>query len=178
MSTLTPAERQTLVAGLEASATHFRGATASLSTGDWERVPAPGKWNAILLAEHLALTEQVVPRIVRMALEEPVWVSEPGESEAKDAEIIASLNDDSLRRTAVEAIAPRSEYEAGPEAAEVFLTRRARTIDYVRTTDDPLRSHRFPHPAFGPIDGYQWLLMLAYHTDRHVRQIERATHTR
>ena len=174
MPSLTP-KRQVLLAGLEASEAHFRAATDGLTEAEWERVPAPGKWNAILLAEHLALTEQVVPRIVRMALEEPAWVSTAAENEAKDAEIIASLNDDALRRTAVEAIAPRSEYESGPEAAEAFLTRRARTIDYVRTTDDPLRSHRFPHPAFGPIDGYQWLLMLAYHTDRHVRQIERAT---
>ena len=98
MPSLTPSERQVLLAGLEASEAHFRAATDGLTEAEWERVPAPGKWNAILLAEHLALTEQVVPRIVRMALEEPAWVSTAAENEAKDAEIIASLNDDALRR--------------------------------------------------------------------------------
>ena len=44
----------------------------------------------------------------------------------------------------------------------------------MRNTDDPLRLHTWPHPAYGEIDGYQWLLMLAHHVDRHVRQMERA----
>ena len=34
-----------------------------------------------------------------------------------------------------------------------------------------LRAHVFPHPLFGPWDGYQWLLAAASHGARHTEQI-------
>ena len=34
------------------------------------------------------------------------------------------------------------------------------------------RSLRFPHPAWGPLDLYQWLLFVGAHEDRHLAQIE------
>ena len=33
-------------------------------------------------------------------------------------------------------------------------------MDYIRTTNDDLRDHFFDHPAFGTLDGYQWLLLI------------------
>jgi hypothetical protein len=35
-----------------------------------------------------------------------------------------------------------------------------------------LSATRFPHPAFGPLDLYQWLAVLGLHEERHRRQIE------
>lgn len=34
------------------------------------------------------------------------------------------------------------------------------------------RALRFPHPAWGPLDLYQWLLFVGAHEDRHLAQIE------
>lgn len=34
------------------------------------------------------------------------------------------------------------------------------------------RALRFPHPAWGPLDLYQWLLLVGAHEDRHLAQIE------
>lgn len=34
------------------------------------------------------------------------------------------------------------------------------------------RALRFPHPAWGPLDLYQWLLFIGAHEDRHLAQIE------
>ena len=45
-------------------------------------------------------------------------------------------------------------------------------MDYIRTTDDDLRDHFFDHPVLGPMDGYQWLLLIATHSARHTAQIE------
>ena len=43
-------------------------------------------------------------------------------------------------------------------------------------------AHAYPHPAFGPLNLYQWLAFVALHEDRHRRQIETlltaATHER
>jgi hypothetical protein len=44
----------------------------------------------------------------------------------------------------------------------------------VKTTDDSLRQHAAAHPALKMLDGYQWLLLLSAHTERHTLQIEEA----
>ena len=174
MPILIPTERASLLACLTASDTNFRAATEHLVEEAWNREPAPGKWSPVLLAEHLVLSEVSVPKLIAMALDEPVWEFDPAEAALRDREIAASMQDDTLRRTAVESVMPRRRYASGVETAAAFHAQRARTLAYVRDTDDDLRQHRFPHPAYGPIDGYQWLLMLAHHADRHVRQIARA----
>ena len=53
-----------------------------------------------------------------------------------------------------------------------FLTRRAATLQFVRETGKALHHHFAPLGPLGDLDGYQWLLLLASHTERHVAQIE------
>ena len=45
-------------------------------------------------------------------------------------------------------------------------------MDYVRTSNDDFRDHLGPHPVFGALDGYQWILLLSAHSERHTKQIE------
>jgi len=44
-------------------------------------------------------------------------------------------------------------------------------MTYFQTTNDDLRDHFFDHPAFGPFDGYQWLLLISGRSARHTAQI-------
>ena len=53
---------------------------------------------------------------------------------------------------------------------EEFAAKRDTTIAYVKTTQDDLRIHTLPGPT-GPMDGYQFLLLLASHSARHTAQI-------
>jgi hypothetical protein len=53
-----------------------------------------------------------------------------------------------------------------------FVEARERLIVYAATTGDPLRTRLFPHIVFGPLDGFQWLILLAAHSERHRRQLE------
>lgn len=173
MPPLTPDERQQLLDVLTSSEERFRRATDSLTADGWATRPIADKWSPAELAEHIALSEEVMPRLARKALAEPPAERDDTLVHELDREIIDSMKDDAWHGKAPEAIQPRRTFPDGQAAAKAFLERRARTMDYVRETDDPLRNHTFPHPAYGPIDGYQWLLMLAHHSDRHVRQIER-----
>ncbi len=119
-----------------------------------------------------------MPRLARKALSEPEMPIDEQRMREVDAEIIASMQDDAWHGTAAEPVQPRRSFPSGPAAAAAFLERREQTIEFVQDTEDPLRNHTFPHPAYGPLDSYQWLLMLAHHSDRHIRQIERAKHVR
>lgn len=175
MPSIAAPDRAALLDILTASADRFRAATQGLTEAQWNHKPAPDKWSPADLAEHLALSEEVLPRLARKALVEPPGPErDPSLVQEQDSEIIDSMKDDAWHGNATEPIRPKHTFPSGTAAAATFLERRARTNDYVRETDDPLREHTFPHPAYGPLDGYQWLLMLAHHSDRHVRQIERA----
>src|SRR5581483_425170 len=52
-----------------------------------------------------------------------------------------------------------------------FTARRAKTIEYVKTTGDDLRVHVVDGPA-GKMDAYQFLILLASHSVRHTEQIK------
>jgi len=51
-----------------------------------------------------------------------------------------------------------------------FLDVRAKTIAFLESSAD-LRGHLISHPVLGPMDGYQWVLTIAAHTERHTKQI-------
>jgi hypothetical protein len=53
-----------------------------------------------------------------------------------------------------------------------FLAIRDRTIALANSADGALHSRVFPHFALGPLTGYQWLLFIAAHSDRHLKQVE------
>ena len=62
-----------------------------------------------------------------------------------------------------------------PDTAELvgeWREARARTLAFAAETQADLRSHFFPHIAFGDLDCYQWLLVLGQHASRHGYQIE------
>ena len=125
------------------------------------------------LVEHLSITERRLARMLGMligkleaeaAREEgsafaPVTVAEyveragrekytaPEEIRPKGAPLADSLASLADSRAAVHALRPRVERVDGTLA-------------------------RFPHPAWGPLDLYQWLAFLGLHEQRHLAQIE------
>ena len=71
MTPIAAADRAALLDILTASAARFRAATRGLTDAQWNHRPAPDKWSSAELAEHLALSEEVMPRLARKALSEP-----------------------------------------------------------------------------------------------------------
>jgi len=53
-----------------------------------------------------------------------------------------------------------------------FRTRRDGTIEFLRSTQQDLRSHTLPHPVLKTLDAYQWVLLISAHAQRHTAQIE------
>ena len=66
----------------------------------------------------------------------------------------------------------KGKYKTLDEALTAFKEARQKHIDFAKTTQDDLRNHVFPHPVFGPMDAYQWLLVISGHSRRHTLQIE------
>ncbi len=51
-----------------------------------------------------------------------------------------------------------------------FLDGREKIAAFLQANSD-LRNYSVPHPALGPLDGYQWMLAVAGHSARHTLQI-------
>jgi DinB superfamily len=76
-----------------------------------------------------------------------------------------------VKANAPERIVPTGRIAHDQLLAE-FAAARKRTSEFLATTNAPLRQYAFPHPRFGQVDCYQWILLVAGHGDRHRQQIE------
>ncbi|MFB3825815.1 MAG: DinB family protein [Bryobacteraceae bacterium] len=163
-------ERGRGLSELHATRKQFLDSIAGLSAAQWSFKPDAASWSIAECAEHLAVSEDVIFEIVTKKL--PAGATAPPEKKLADDVVLKMTVDRSMRRKSPEAMAPSRRW-ASPEASVAhFRESRDRSLDYLRTTADPLRKHFAPHPAFGPLDGYQWLLVMSAHVARHVAQIE------
>ncbi|MBI4902841.1 MAG: DinB family protein [Acidobacteria bacterium] len=199
--TISDADRAYLLAHLAMTQEFVVDATRSLTKQQWTFKPAPARWSIAQCVDHIAGTEAYVLKMVRERLmkgNSPIVpfpslggrvppVSEKPERlpELADALLIRAMTDRTAairtppqERPPVEEVAPRDTFPDPQAALDHFKRSRAATIGYVRTTQDDLRSHfgytrlEGYYPRFKLHDGYQWLLRMSAHTERHLMQVQ------
>ena len=74
-------------------------------------------------------------------------------------------------------IAPFGNVGTPAEFERAFVATRDASIDYVKTTEDPLHLRVQAHFVLGDFDGAQWLEVIAAHCLRHRAQIEEVKST-
>jgi len=167
---MTPDERAYLLDQLETSRKNMLASIQGLTAEQWKFKPAPAVWSVQEVAEHIILAEDFIFSGSQQILKTPV-VARPDKSTAEvDKRLVAGVQDRSQKATAPEPLVPAAKFATPDDAAREFTARRAKTIAYVKTTNDELRVHVGPGPL-GPMDAYQCLLLLASHSARHTAQI-------
>lgn len=172
--TLTQAERDKAIAELEGSKKAFLDATKGLSAAQWNFKPAADRWSVAECADHIALAEGFIfGRITDGVMKTPLTPEKRSATAGKDDKLIPMLQDRSHKATAPEPIDPTKTPMSGADAVKKFLESRAKTEDFIKTTQEDLRDHMYDHPvsAIGTMDAYQWVLFLSGHTRRHTLQI-------
>ena len=167
---MTPAERAYLLEQLETSKKAMLASIQGLSAAQWTFKPAPEVWSVQECAEHIILAENFIFGGAQQVLKTPAVDRPALSNEEVDRKIVAGVQDRSHKAKAPEPIVPSGKFATPEDAAREFTTRRDKTIAYVTTTTDELRVHVGPGPA-GPMDAYQFLLLLAAHSARHTAQI-------
>jgi hypothetical protein len=172
MPALTPEERSAAVAELEVSRQRLLAALEDLTEEEWRSRPSPERWSIAECAEHITAAELPLAKFLAVSA-----TAEPSEEQrleirGKDGFVRRFLRDRSQRGEAPERIRPKGRFATREETIRAFEDRRSANLAYVRETSDPLRDRFAPHPFAGVIDGYQWVLFLSAHTDRHAEQIE------
>jgi hypothetical protein len=167
---LSPAERAYLIEQLESSKKAMLASIQGVSPAQWSFKPAPTVWSVKECAEHIILAEDFLFGTVQQILKSPAVPRPEKSNEQVDHVLVDRVQDRSQKATAPEPIVPSGKFATPEDAAREFTARRDKTIAYAKTTDDPLRVHVAPGPA-GPMDAYQFLLLLASHSARHTAQI-------
>ena len=152
----------------------FLDSVAGLSPAQLNFKSAADRWSIAECAEHITLTEDGLMDIVKTKiLTSPVVPdAETAKLKEKDNQIAKVITDRSQKAKAPEPLVPSHKFSSFDALLAHFRERRDKNIAYVQITQDDLRHHVMPHPAMGPLDAYQWILLLAAHTERHTKQIE------
>ena len=138
-----------------------------LSPTQWDFKPASDSWSAAENMEHIVLVENSIHAIIEGMKEAP-GLPQEGDRCEMDEFILNQIPKRSRKIKASERAFPSGRW-SGPEALQQFVQCREQSIRLLLTRQ--LRAHAFPHPLFGPWDGYQWLLAAASHGARHTEQI-------
>jgi hypothetical protein len=104
-------------------------------------------------------------------LKGPAEPEKRAQVQGKDTSMMAMAVDRSAKFKAPESIQPTRRWATSGEITKNVLENRARTIEFVSTTQEDLRDHFMDHPVFKTLDTYQWILLTSAHMRRHTAQI-------
>ena len=170
--TLSPDERRFVVDLLETNAIKFLADIEHVSDEQWKFKPASNAWSVAEVAEHITLSEGLLYSIVQKTLLAPADDAKAKTLTGNETQLLVSVMDRSVKAQAPEVIKPTGRFATKNGLIEAFKIARDQTINYVKTTQDPLKNHVARHPAFGELTTYQWLVFIAGHANRHVAQLE------
>jgi hypothetical protein len=117
----------------------------------FERPYAPGKWTARQVLIHLAQAELMVQPRVRLALTSPAYVVQPFEQDD-----VLALERDVDAQTAL----------------QMYASLRRFALPFFRSLTPQQLAVTCTHPQMGTLDVRWFLVMLAGHELRHLRQLE------
>ncbi|HZS53944.1 MAG TPA: DinB family protein [Bryobacteraceae bacterium] len=143
-------------------------ATSNLSDPQWHFKPGPESWSIAEILEHVVIIEGRVHAIIGRMPGAPLAEADRMNWQLEEM-IRTKVPDRSEKITAPPPVQPSHQWSPA-ETLPRFLERRARTLELL-TEATSLRGHVVLHPILGPLDGYQWILAVAAHTDRHISQI-------
>ena len=170
---MTPQERDLLLELLFSSQQQLVSSIVTLTPAQWTFAPGQDRWSIAQCADHLRLSEEGILGMVRgQILASPAAPEAAGAASGRDGVVVAAMRDRSRRSKTFEFLEPQTVAPTAAVFIKAFLTSRAATVQYVRETTDALHHHFAPLGPLGDLDAYQWLLLLASHTERHVAQIE------
>jgi DinB superfamily len=134
------------------------------------RKPTTGGWSITEIVEHLVIIEERIPRFLQRKLPEQELALQSANARVHDSKLVERVISMG-KAQAPESTKPTGRYRSCRQALDAFGAARQRTLAYIRSVPPELRGRLLPHPMLGPIDGSQWLLFLAAHTQRHTQQI-------
>jgi uncharacterized damage-inducible protein DinB len=168
--TLTSAERAELVVLLEQARDETLELVRSVRGEDWSHKPGEGRWSVADVVEHIVLAEAVIRQNIDEIMGSEVDPDWPTIDAISLSAILGPIADRSKKFQAPEPIQPKGQLSRQALLDRLRSERQA-TIDWVRTTDAPLKSHTGMSPFGQTASARHWIAFIAGHNGRHNQQI-------
>lgn len=138
--------------------------------------PAPEAWSVAEIAEHLAIIERSVLRLVKGVLAQIEAAGGSSEGAAPPMKPFSLERHVERARVekyvAPETVRPKGEARLADSLAHLRRSREELRALRPRLEASDLNAVSHPHPAFGPLNVYEWLAFIGVHEARHLRQAE------
>ena len=166
---VTQAEKDRALQYLESTRKNVLEATKGLSEEQWNFKPAPDRWSVAQVMEHIAAAED----FLRDFTKEKVMAGPAGEAgrdiKKTDDAVLTMVPDRSHKAQAPEPLVPSNRFGSPDGSIKHFLESRMATEDFLKSTAG-MRDHVTDSPL-GKLDGYEFVLFIAAHSERHTKQI-------
>lgn len=167
---LTPEELNKAVKYLEKTRADVLEATKGLSEAQWNFKQAADRWSVAEVTEHIAASEGFLMNLIQTTVMKAPARTEVADIKSLDDFVVQRIPDRSTKVQAPEPLRPANKFGAPKESLKHFTESRAKTVEFVTTTKD-LRQHAMNSPLGKKLDGYQWVLYIAAHSERHTKQL-------
>jgi hypothetical protein len=166
------ADKDRTLAYLESTKKGVVEATKGLSDAQWNFKPGPDRWSVAEVMEHLAAAEDLLRGMTQENVMKTPAIPPRDAAELKkiDDSVIAMVPDRSHKAEAPEPLRPTNRFGSPAAAEKHFLESRATTEEYLKNTPD-LRAHAVDSPLGMKLDGVEWVLLIAGHSERHTKQM-------
>jgi len=166
---VTQADKDKALQYLETTKKNVLEATKGLSEAQWNFKSGPDRWSVAQVMEHIAAAED----FIRGTLKEKIMMAPAGEAgrdvKKTDDAVLAMVPDRTTKVQAPEPLVPTNRFGSPDGAIRHFVESRAATEDFLKTATG-LRDHVTDSPM-GKLDGYEFVLLIAAHSERHTKQI-------
>jgi hypothetical protein len=149
-------------------------AVEGLTDQAWAFRESAERWSIGEVVEHIVLAEQLLLEQVRQSvLTSPETQPAPVDEQAQaDEQVARNIVDRTRPAQAPPPAQPTGKYQSPTEALRAFIQVRSQTLALLEQYDEAtLRRHRADSPLEMPLDGYQWMLFIVGHGQRHLQQI-------
>ncbi|MDN3582919.1 DinB family protein [Mucilaginibacter flavus] len=169
---ITPQEREKEFQLLKQTEAGVFAAVKGLSDAQLNFKPAADKWSIAECIKHIAAAEKELWAMATPTLSQPPNPEKKVDIKFNDDELVKAVEDRAHKSKTFAALEPaNSPYSTVPEALAAFKADREKLIAFVKSTDTDLRNHIVVLPV-GTYDTYQYILLIAAHSNRHTQQIE------
>ena len=156
-----------IVQHLERSRQEFMAAVAGINEEQAKLRPEPDRWSVLECVEHVTSVEERFLGFLKAAPK----TDTPRVDKEKEAGLLVRIPDRTTRINAPEAVLPTGRFTTLAEALEQFNTGRTRSIQFAQDRSGDLYYLASEHARLGPMNGAEFLILIASHARRHAAQI-------